>query len=276
MLIISQVRWPEDVRERSTTPETIGATVSNTTGSTASDTVGSNYSNTARSTETYTSGSIDIDTARGTSRRSRFIFHYILLREPPPTSQLSCRSCSPSLTTMRMGLDITYHQDEACMGSQGQWLDKRFDWRCLGSEEEARLESKDVLGANDEILGEFYKSKHLEELHKPQKGGKKGQYIDFQSKEFWITSKADEEASATSAAKSNEFQLMTYIASGLSRDQLYTAGLEAAHLKAESSQATIGLPPCYLDAEQRIMKRVDAVVSSVYATFDKQIRRFVE
>ncbi|KAI5675724.1 hypothetical protein M9H77_06674 [Catharanthus roseus] len=31
----------------------------------------------------------------------------------------------------------------------------------------------------------FSKSKHLEELHKYQKGDKKGQYVDFQSEEFW-------------------------------------------------------------------------------------------
>ncbi|KAI5674067.1 hypothetical protein M9H77_14431 [Catharanthus roseus] len=60
------------------------------------------------------------------------------------------------------------------------------------------------------------------------------------------------------------------------RSYLYGAGSKAAHLRAETSRATAGLPPCYFEAEQRIMRQVEAVVSNVCLTFDEHIRWFSE
>ncbi|KAI5675846.1 hypothetical protein M9H77_06796 [Catharanthus roseus] len=61
----------------------------------------------------------------------------------------------------------------------------------------------------------------------------------------------------------NELQLMATI----------TSSSEAVHLRVESSQAVSGLPPCYLDTEQKIMGRVDSTISSV---FDEHMRQFAE
>ncbi|KAI5654344.1 hypothetical protein M9H77_31531 [Catharanthus roseus] len=74
----------------------------------------------------------------------------------------------------------------------------------------------------------------------------------------------------------NDLQLMATISGGLSHSQLYGDGSEAAHLKAESSRAAVGLPPCYLETEQWIMRRVEAIVSIVRAAFDDHMRRFAE
>ncbi|KAI5662190.1 hypothetical protein M9H77_21513 [Catharanthus roseus] len=89
---------------------------------------------------------------------------YIHLREPPPISQLSYRSSSPTLTTISLrscrmfatcggksfrkyayGTDFIHDQDEACMGV------KQAD-----------------------LTESLSKSRHLEELHKHQNGDKKG------------------------------------------------------------------------------------------------------
>ncbi|KAI5680814.1 hypothetical protein M9H77_02041 [Catharanthus roseus] len=178
---------------------------------------------------------------------------------------------------MRMGPDIIHDQNEACIGGQGRRLDKRFAWRCSGHKEEACFGFGDVLGADDEVLGKmkgtrikdeglrsgeahmwfyilhkisveeanlterFSKSKQLEELHKHQTGDKKGQYMDFQSKEF----KAEEETTATGADMPNELHHMATIAGGLSH------GRGADDLR-----------------------RAESVVSSVCATFDEYMRRF--
>ncbi|KAI5677670.1 hypothetical protein M9H77_08620 [Catharanthus roseus] len=113
-----------------------------------------------------------------------------------------------------------------------------------------------ALGEED-LTERFSKSRHLEELHKHQTGNKKGQYVDFHSEEFW---KAEEKVAATGAPMPRDLQLMSTISGGLSRGSLYGAGSEAAHLRAESSQTAAGLPPCYLETEQRIMRQVEAIV----------------
>ncbi|KAI5682962.1 hypothetical protein M9H77_04190 [Catharanthus roseus] len=245
-------------------PDTVGVTTSDTAGSTDSKTAGSIDSGTRGSTDTY----------------------YILLHEPLPISQLSCRSGSSGLTIvglrscqmssdMRMGPDITHHQDEACKGDQGQRPDKRFAWGSSSREKEARLDFGDVLGADDEqadLTERFSKSKHLEELHKHQKENKKGQYSKFHE----ARQRPEEKAAAMGAAMPDELLLMATIAGGLNPNWLFGAGSEAVHLKAESSRTTVGLPPCYLDAELRIMRRVEAAVSNVCAAFDKHMKRFAE
>ncbi|KAI5682908.1 hypothetical protein M9H77_04136 [Catharanthus roseus] len=98
-----------------------------------------------------------------------------------------------------------------------------------------------------DLIERFSKSRHLEELYKYQTGDKKGQYVDTFSEEFSVTA-------ATGAPMPNDLQLMATIFGGLSHDRLYGAGSEAAHLRAESSQAEARLPPCCLEAEYRIMR----------------------
>ncbi|KAI5678718.1 hypothetical protein M9H77_09668 [Catharanthus roseus] len=133
-------------------------------------------------------------------------------------------------------------------------------------------------GAVEELKStqRFSKSRHLEELHKHQSRDKKGQYVDFHSKEFWARQKAKEEATATGAPLPNDLQLITTISDGLDRGWLCGVGLEAAHLRAESSQVAARLPRYCLEAEQRLMRWVEAAVSNVYAAFDEHMRRFAE
>ncbi|KAI5667856.1 hypothetical protein M9H77_17709 [Catharanthus roseus] len=105
--------------------------------------------------------------------------------------------------------------------------------------------------------------------------------MDTFSKEFWTKfhearQKAKEEAAATGTPMPDDLQLMATISDGLSCNQLYGAGPEAAHLRVESSQVAARLPLCCFEAEQRIMKQVEIVVSSVYAAFDKYIRLFTK
>ncbi|KAI5666344.1 hypothetical protein M9H77_16197 [Catharanthus roseus] len=78
----------------------------------------------------------------------------------------------------------------------------RMRARGLGSEEAHRwvyiLQRASVEEAD--LMDIFSKSKHLDELHKHQT--RKGQYLDFHSKEFWTKfhkarQKAEEEAAAT-------------------------------------------------------------------------------
>ncbi|KAI5659975.1 hypothetical protein M9H77_28768 [Catharanthus roseus] len=64
--------------------------------------------------------------------------------------------------------------------------------------------------------------------------------------------------------------------SGVDRGWLYGAGAEAAHLRVESSWAAAILPPCCLEAEKRIMRQVEATVSSAYTAFEEHMRRFAE
>ncbi|KAI5668425.1 hypothetical protein M9H77_18278 [Catharanthus roseus] len=81
------------------------------------------------------------------------------------------------------------------------------------------------------------------------------------------------EAVATGVPLPNDLQLMAPVSGGLECGRLYGAGSKATHLRAESSRAAAGLPPCCLEAEQRIMRQVEAVISSAYTTFNEQIRR---
>ncbi|KAI5666629.1 hypothetical protein M9H77_16482 [Catharanthus roseus] len=103
-----------------------------------------------------------------------------------------------------------------------------------------------------DLIERFSKSRHLEELHKLAED-KKMQYMDIFSEKFWTKfheapKKAEEEAAATSIPIPDDLQLMAIISGGLSRDRLYGAGSNAAHIRAESSGAAAGLPPCCLKA----------------------------
>ncbi|KAI5648030.1 hypothetical protein M9H77_34035 [Catharanthus roseus] len=151
---------------------------------------------------------------------------------------LTLMSSSPGFTTV----DLRSRRMSVTCGEESF----RFTWRCLGREEEAHLSSRDVLGVDDE------------------------------SKFYEIRQKADEKAAATGAAMPGELQLMATIGGGLSCSRFYGARSEATQLRAESSRIEAGLPLCYLDARHRIMRRVEAIVSSVCAAFDEHIRRFVE
>ncbi|KAI5649813.1 hypothetical protein M9H77_35818 [Catharanthus roseus] len=122
-----------------------------------------------------------------------------------------------------------------------------------------------------DLTYKFSKSRHLEELHKHHTGDKKRQYVDFQSEEFWTKfHKARQKAKVEAATTGTP---MPY---ALHCGRLYGAGSKAAHLRAKSSRVADGLPPCCLEVKQRIMRRVEAVVSNVCTAFNEYMRQFVE
>ncbi|KAI5661960.1 hypothetical protein M9H77_21283 [Catharanthus roseus] len=85
-----------------------------------------------------------------------------------------------------------------------------------------------------------------------------------------------EEAATTCASMSDDLRLIANVSGGLNCGLLYGAGSKAAHVRVESSRTAARLPPCYLEAEQRIMRWVEAADSSVCATFDEYVRQFAE
>ncbi|KAI5683160.1 hypothetical protein M9H77_04388 [Catharanthus roseus] len=100
----------------------------------------------------------------------------------------------------------------------------------------------------------FSKSRHLDELYKYHTGNKKGQYVDTFLEKFWTEfhearQKAEDEAAVMDTPIPDDLQLIANILGGLSCGKLYGAGLEAAHLRAESSRVVAGLPLCCLEAE---------------------------
>ncbi|KAI5658837.1 hypothetical protein M9H77_27630 [Catharanthus roseus] len=118
------------------------------------------------------------------------------------------------------------------------------------------------------------------ELHNYEKGQKKGEYVDFRSARFWekfheVCRKAEEDAEASSTAMPDNLQLMAITAGGVSRGRLYSAGSEAFHFIAESSQAAAGLASCCLDHEQRLMQRVKDV-PRVSTAFNEHMQRLFE
>ncbi|KAI5662857.1 hypothetical protein M9H77_22180 [Catharanthus roseus] len=121
-----------------------------------------------------------------------------------------------------------------------------------------------------DLTERFSKSRHLEELHKHQG-------MDKKRKRFHeARQKAEEEVATKVVLFSDDFELMATVSGGLDRGQLYKIGSKAAHLRAESSRGTLGLPPCCLEVEQRIMRWVEATISSVCVAFDKHMRRFTD
>ncbi|KAI5674307.1 hypothetical protein M9H77_14671 [Catharanthus roseus] len=106
---------------------------------------------------------------------------------------------------------------------------------------------------------------------------KKGKYVDFCLAEFWIKfhefrRKAEEDVEASGTAMPNDLQLIAIVAGGMSRTCLYEVGSKATHLIVESSRAATTSAPCCLDHKQRLMRRVEDVVSRVSAVFDEHMR----
>ncbi|KAI5675351.1 hypothetical protein M9H77_06301 [Catharanthus roseus] len=99
-------------------------------------------------------------------------------------------------------------------------------------------------------------------------GIRREQYVDFHSEEVWVQQKVEEEAAAIGALLPDDLQLMAIVSGRLDRGRLYGTGSEVAHLKVESSLAAVGLLPYCLEVEQRIMRWVEAVVSSVCTSHD--------
>ncbi|KAI5649332.1 hypothetical protein M9H77_35337 [Catharanthus roseus] len=120
---------------------------------------------------------------------------------------------------------------------------------------------KDRGGGEGGLEGRKHKSSSISFIE--HQGYKKGQYVDSYSEEFWAWQKAEEKTAATDAPLPNDLQLLATLSGELDRSQLYEVGFEAAHLRAMSSQATAGLPLYCLEAEQRIIRRVEAAISSV-------------
>ncbi|KAI5672613.1 hypothetical protein M9H77_12977 [Catharanthus roseus] len=123
-----------------------------------------------------------------------------------------------------------------------------------------------------DLTKRFYRSKYLEELHKHQKGEKKGEYADFYSARKIFTRSKGRPRRILRLAMFNDLQLMAIVAGGMSRDRFYRVGSETAHLIAESSRVTVALVPCYFDHKQRLMRRVEDAISKVSATFDEYMR----
>lgn len=81
---------------------------------------------------------------------------------------------------------------------------------------------------------------------------------------------------ATGTAMPDDLHLMAIAAAAMSRDRLYGVSLEEAHLILKNNWAATRLAPCCVDAEQRMMGRVEVVVSSISAIFDNHIRFLFE
>ncbi|KAI5667514.1 hypothetical protein M9H77_17367 [Catharanthus roseus] len=122
-----------------------------------------------------------------------------------------------------------------------------------------------------DLTERFSRSKYLEELHKHQKADKKGEYEKFHE-----VRKAEEDAKASSTPMPDGLQLMPIVVGRVSRDHLYGAGSEAVNFIVESSRAVVGLAPCCLDHDQRLMQRVEDAVSRVFVTFDEHMRQLFE
>ncbi|KAI5657493.1 hypothetical protein M9H77_26286 [Catharanthus roseus] len=279
-LIMMEVRWLEDRRERIQSPP-------------QQDSLPSTQ------TDPSTPGQQDLLTPvqQDPSHRHRFQQHghrlYLSSRAATHISAiLQERFSSPYYHWFEVPLDIrnmwwgefqksyVWYPSLSMTKIRDTWEVKVSDWMriCL-----AMLEGQgrglfgflNVLGADDkqaDLTKRFSKSRHLEKLHKYQSGDKKGQYVDFHSEEFLDK----EEVAATSVPLPGEIQLMATIFGRLDCSRLYRAGSEISHLRAKSSRAVARLPPCYLEVEQRIMRQVEASVSSVCAAFDEHIRRFAE
>ncbi|KAI5650121.1 hypothetical protein M9H77_36126 [Catharanthus roseus] len=103
-----------------------------------------------------------------------------------------------------------------------------------------------------DLMERFSKSRHLEELHKHRSRDKKGT--------MWISIQRSFGGDLTRLDRRPKRKLQP----------------RAAHLRVERSQGIVGLPTCYLVTEQRIMRRVEVAVSSVYIVFEEHLRWFVE
>lgn len=76
----------------------------------------------------------------------------------------------------------------------------------------------------------------------------------------------------------NDLHLMATSVDGMSRGHLYNAGQIAARLRAKNSRAVAlrGLALYCVDANERMMQRVEVTVSSVFDAFDEYMRRFFD
>ncbi|KAI5674073.1 hypothetical protein M9H77_14437 [Catharanthus roseus] len=100
--------------------------------------------------------------------------------------------------------------------------------------------------------------------------------------DMWISTKfhkarqkAEEEAAAKGTPMPDDLQLMATISGGLSRVELYRADSKAAHLRAESNRAAAD---CHFVVwkRKRIVRQVEAAVSSVCTAFHENMRRFAD
>ncbi|KAI5662973.1 hypothetical protein M9H77_22296 [Catharanthus roseus] len=117
---------------------------------------------------------------------------------------------------MCMGSDLLHDQDEDGMGVKGKRPIKGFVGQCSGKKQEV---------VQKDLTKRHSRSKYIEELHKHQKGEKKGEYEKFQE----IQRKAEEDAEASSNIVPDDLQLMAIVAGGVNRSYLYGAGFKAAH-----------------------------------------------
>ncbi|KAI5671716.1 hypothetical protein M9H77_12080 [Catharanthus roseus] len=151
-------------------------------------------------------------------RDSRELLYFPInhpLREPPPTSQLSSRSGSMSLTTLglRSRSRSKICDGESFRGHRGSIRDTGLRCGITGipllikpsSNRIRGTRLKDMedgeFGSTHNLIERFSRNKYLEELHKHEKGEKKGEYVDFCSTRFWekfhkVQMKAEENVEA--------------------------------------------------------------------------------
>ncbi|KAI5682938.1 hypothetical protein M9H77_04166 [Catharanthus roseus] len=136
--------------------------------------------------------------------------------EPLPISQLSSRTNSMCLTILGLRSRI---RSEVCSGKSfrgrrgliratgARYGIIRIPLRIKPSPNEIRgtglrdREDGEPRSTQD-LTEKFFRSKYLEELHKHQKGEKKGEYVDFRSVQFWekfheVRRKAEEDGEAS-------------------------------------------------------------------------------
>ncbi|KAI5676163.1 hypothetical protein M9H77_07113 [Catharanthus roseus] len=96
--------------------------------------------------------------------------------------------------------------------------------------------------------------------------------VMFSAKFYKLQRKIKEGAEVLGIVMPDKLQLMVIVACSMRRGRLYRAGLGAAHLIAESSRAVATLVSCCLDHEQRLIWRVEDIVSRASSAFDEHMR----
>ncbi|KAI5678003.1 hypothetical protein M9H77_08953 [Catharanthus roseus] len=236
-------KWNLTFKKGSTAHHIAGDTAYDIVGSTDSHITGSFDSSITGSTDTSGSGSTDIDTDSGPRQRSQLILHtdhtIVIIYGScslkatswlHPSSRVATRilalyrSGSSSLTTVGLrshrmsviygGKSFRNINEAPVEGGRGLGSGKAYRWfyiLCRSSVEEEQADLTD----------RFSKSRHLEALHNIR-----------------LRIRRD----TTGTPMPNDLQLISTISGGLSRDWLYGAGSEAAHLRAENSRAAVRFP----------------------------------
>ncbi|KAI5676084.1 hypothetical protein M9H77_07034 [Catharanthus roseus] len=190
--------------------------------------------------------------------------NYNPFREPPATSHLSSRSGSMGLTKL---------------GLSSLRLSEIYDGESFKERTRGRRGLMRAIGPRYGII-------RITQRIKPSTSGirrtglrerENGEPRSTWAEKFHeIRKKAEKDVEASSTAMPDDLQLMAIITSGMGHNRLYEASLEATHFITESNRAVAALAPCCLDHEQRLMRRVEDVVSIVSAVFYEHMTQLLE